>query len=66
MGHRLDREVERNFRDAKALGLEKFDITHYIEDHMEMKNVLQTTMQYFDGWLCDMWYYRFWGNVCYA
>ena len=49
MGHRLDREVERNFRDAKALGLEKFDITHYIEDHIEMKNVLQTTMQYFDG-----------------
>ena len=49
MGHRLDREVERNFRDAKALGLEKFDITHYIEDHVEMKNVLQTTMQYFDG-----------------
>lgn len=49
MGHRLDREVERNYREAKLLGLEKFDITHYIEDHVEMKNVLQTTMQYFDG-----------------
>ena len=24
-------------------------ITHYIEDHVEIKNVLQTTMQYFDG-----------------
>ena len=49
MGHRLDREVERNYREAKLLGLEKFDITHYIEDHVEIKNVLQTTMQYFDG-----------------
>ena len=37
MGHRLDREVERNYREAKLLGLEKFDITHYIEDHVEMK-----------------------------
>lgn len=49
MGHRLDREVERNFVDAKAMGLEKYDITNYIEDHMEMKNVLQTTMADFDG-----------------
>lgn len=49
MGHRLDREVERNFVDAKAQGLEKYDITHYIEDHLEIKNVLQTTMQDFDG-----------------
>ena len=49
MGHRLDREVERNFVDAKAQGLEKYDITNYIEDHLEIKNVLQTTMQDFDG-----------------
>ncbi|WP_077196544.1 amidophosphoribosyltransferase [Prevotella ihumii] len=49
MGHRLDREVERNFVIAKQQGLEKFDITHYIEDHVEMKNMLQTTMQHFDG-----------------
>lgn len=49
MGHRLDREIERNYRDAKALGFEKFDITHYIEDHVEMKNVLHATMQHFDG-----------------
>ena len=49
MRHRLDPQVERNYPEAKLLGLEKFDITHYIEDHVEMKNVLQTTMQYFDG-----------------
>lgn len=49
MGHRLDREIERNYRDAKALGFAKFDITHYIEDHVEMKNVLHATMQHFDG-----------------
>lgn len=49
MGHRLDREVERNFVDAKALGLENMDITHYIEDHVKMSNVLKTTMEDFDG-----------------
>ena len=49
MGHRLDREVERNFVNAKSLGLENMDITHYIEDHVQMSNVLKTTMQDFDG-----------------
>lgn len=49
MGHRLDREVERNFVNAKSLGLENMDITHYIEDHVKMSNVLKTTMEDFDG-----------------
>lgn len=49
MGHRLDREVERNFVDAKAKGLENQDITRYIEDNVEMGNVLKTTMTDFDG-----------------
>ena len=49
MGHRLDREVERNFVDAQALGLEDTDITHYIEDHVKMSNVLKTTMADYDG-----------------
>lgn len=49
MGHRLDREVERNFRDAQALGLTNQDITEYIEDHVLMSNVLKTTMTDFDG-----------------
>ncbi len=49
MGHRLDREVERNFADAKEQGLEGIDITGYIDDHVEMSNVLRTTMPDFDG-----------------
>ena len=49
MGHRLDREVERNFAEAKRLGLQNTDITQYIEDHVLMSNVLKTTMPDFDG-----------------
>lgn len=49
MGHRLDREVERNFIEAQKLGLENTDITQYIEDHILMSNVLKTTMKDFDG-----------------
>lgn len=49
MGHRLDREVERNFVDAKEKGLEKQNITDYIDNNVDMSNVLETTMQYFDG-----------------
>ena len=44
MGHRLDREVERNFVDGKAKGLENQDITRYIEDNIKMSNVLKSTM----------------------
>lgn len=49
MGHRLDREVERNFVEAKQRGFENMDITNYIEDHVKMSNVLKTTMADFDG-----------------
>ncbi len=49
MGHRLDREVERNFVDAQNLGLKGMDITRYIDDHVLMSNVLKTTMPDFDG-----------------
>ena len=49
MGHRLDREVERNFMEAQKLGLEKRAITDYIEEHVQVSNVLKTTMQDFDG-----------------
>ena len=49
MGHRLDREVERWFVKAKEQGLEGTDITQYIEDHVEMANVLKTTMSHYDG-----------------
>ena len=49
MGHRLDREVERLFVEAKSKGLEGTDITAYIDDHVEMANVLRTTMSHYDG-----------------
>ena len=49
MGHRLDREVERNFDDAKEQGLRGTDITDYIDNHVNMANVLKTTMPDFDG-----------------
>ena len=49
MGHRLDREVERLFVEAKTKGLEGTDITHYIEDNVQMANVLRTTMADYDG-----------------
>lgn len=49
MGHRLDREVERNFVIAREQGLEDKDITRYIDTHVKMENVLKTTMVHFDG-----------------
>ena len=49
MGHRLDREVERCFIEAKEKGLEGIAITQYIDDHVEMANVLRTTMSDYDG-----------------
>ena len=49
MGHRLDREVERNFIIAQQQGLTGTDITRYIDDHVDMAQVLRTTMPDFDG-----------------
>ena len=49
MGHRLDREVERIFQEAKSSGLQGTDITKYIEDNIEIANVLKTTMPHYDG-----------------
>jgi len=49
MGHRLDREVERLYAEAKEQGLEGTAITDYIDSHVEMANVLRTTMPHFDG-----------------
>lgn len=49
MGHRLDREVERNFVNARNMGLKDLQITQYIEDNVEIANVLKTTMPHFDG-----------------
>ena len=49
MGHRLDREVERCYTEAKGKGLENTDITCYIDDNVQMANVLRTTMADYDG-----------------
>ena len=49
MGHRLDREVERCFVEAKEQGLKDTDITRYIEENVQMGNVLRTTMKDYDG-----------------
>ena len=49
MGHRLDREVERLFDEATDKGLERLDLTRYIDDHICMANVLRSTMSHYDG-----------------
>ena len=49
MGHRLDREVERLYTIAKEQGLQGTAITEYIDNHVEMANVLRTTMEHYDG-----------------
>ncbi len=49
MGHRLDREVERLYEEAKGKQLEGTDITSYIDNHVCMANMLRTTMSHYDG-----------------
>ena len=49
MGHRLDREVERLFAAAKGRGLEGLEVTRFIEDEVQLGNVLRTTMADYDG-----------------
>jgi amidophosphoribosyltransferase len=49
VGHRLDREVERLFNLAETEGLTGMDITHYIEDHIDLSNVLRTSSKGWDG-----------------
>lgn len=49
LGHRLDRESERCFEEAKAKGLENTDITRYIEDHINLSNILKQSAPVWDG-----------------
>ena len=49
VGHRLDREVERLYQNSKEEGLEGMDITHYIEEHIALTNVLKTSSPFWDG-----------------
>ena len=49
LGHRLDRESERCFTAAEALGLSDRDITEYIEQHIDVANVLRESAPVWDG-----------------
>ncbi|WP_286471467.1 amidophosphoribosyltransferase [Parabacteroides goldsteinii] len=49
MGHRLDREVERLYRKYEEEGLQGMDITHAIEGHMDLSNVLKRCVPTWDG-----------------
>lgn len=49
MGHRLDREAERLYAEAREKKLEGTAVTRYIEDHIRMENVLAKTLSHFDG-----------------
>lgn len=49
LGHRLDRESERLFSEAMRLGLTNTDITEYIEEHIDLANVLRLSAPVWDG-----------------
>ena len=49
VGHRLDREAERLFNLAEAEGLTGMEVTHYIEEHIDLANVLRTSSKEWDG-----------------
>ncbi len=49
LGHRLDRESERCFQEAIRLGLENKEITEYIEENINISNVLKLSAPIWDG-----------------
>lgn len=49
VGHRLDREVERLFNLAETEGLTGMNITQYIEEHIDLANVLRSSSKEWDG-----------------
>lgn len=49
MGHRLDRVVEHLFQQCEVEGLRGMDITHAIEDRIDMGDVLKQTVPTWDG-----------------
>lgn len=49
MGHRLDREVERLYQQYEKEGLKGMDITHAIEDHIDLSNMLRKCCPQWDG-----------------
>ena len=49
VGHCLDREVERLYVQCEAEGLKGMDITHAIEERIDLANVLKTSSKEWDG-----------------
>ena len=49
VGHRLDREVERLFALAKEQQLEGLEVTRFIDQHIDMSNVLRQASPTWDG-----------------
>ena len=49
VGHALDREVERLYQQYKAEGLQGMEITHAIEAHVDLSNVLKRCAPQWDG-----------------
>ncbi|MDR2118271.1 MAG: amidophosphoribosyltransferase [Tannerellaceae bacterium] len=49
MGHRLDREVERLYRQCEDEGLTGMDITRAIEERVDLSNVLKKCTPLWDG-----------------
>ncbi len=49
VGHRLDREVERVFKIAEDKGLKGLEITRFIEENIDIANILRTSAPIWDG-----------------
>ena len=49
VGHRLDRECERLYAEAVSRGLEGTAVTEYIEERVDVNNVLRTAAPLWDG-----------------
>ena len=49
MGHRLDREIERLYQQYEKEGLRGMDITHAIEEHVDLSNMLRKCSPQWDG-----------------
>ena len=49
MGHRLDREVERLYKECRNEGWQGLELTSQIEERINIENVLQTSSPQWDG-----------------
>jgi amidophosphoribosyltransferase len=49
LGHRLDREAERLFQKYESDGLKNMDITHAIEENIDLANVIKKAASTWDG-----------------